>query len=99
MSIKEKLKEPGRNTNITGHEIMALERFAPDTRHMIIFDVLKWECPVGDKDKRVRIFLTDEGYKQALESEGCGEINIIRHAHIWKGDIFFDAPEHNHELY
>ena len=25
---------------MTGHDIMALERFAPDTRHMIVFDVL-----------------------------------------------------------
>ena len=25
---------------LTGHDIMALERFAPDTRHMIVLDVL-----------------------------------------------------------
>ena len=32
---------------MTGHDIMALERFDPDTRHMIVFDVLSHESPMG----------------------------------------------------
>ena len=32
---------------------------------MIVYEVLTWECPVGDKGERIRIFLTDEGYRQA----------------------------------
>lgn len=28
---------------LAGHDIMGLERFAPDTRHMIVFDVLSHE--------------------------------------------------------
>jgi len=59
---------PEYSKEITGQGIMDLQRFAEDTRHMIVFDVLEWECPVGDKGKRVRIFLTDEGYKKALEA-------------------------------
>jgi len=58
MSIKQQLHQPGRGKKITGQEIDALERFAEDTRHMIVFDVLTWDCPVGDKSERVRIFLT-----------------------------------------
>jgi len=43
MSIKEQLKAtPQRGKEITGHDLEALERFAEDTRHMIIFDVLTW---------------------------------------------------------
>ena len=99
MSIKTELQQSGRGKEITGHDIMALERFAEDTRHMIVFDVLTWDCPVGDKNKRVRIFLTDEGYKQALESEGRGEMKIVRHARVRRGDIFYSAPEHDHEIY
>jgi len=100
MSIKEQLQNtPERGNEITGHELMALERFAEDTRHMIVFDVLTWDCPVGDKGNRVRIFLTDAGYKQALESEGRGEMNIVRHARVRRGDIFYDAPERDHEQY
>ena len=99
MSIRNQLQQPGRRKEITRQDIMDLQRFAEDTRYMIIFDVLTWDCPVGDKGERVRIFLTDEGYKQALESEGRGEMKIIRRARVRKGDIFYEAPEHDHEEY
>ena len=101
MSIKEKLRQtaPESGKPSTGQELTALERFAEDTRHMIVFDVLTWDCPVGDKGQRVRIFLTDEGYKQALESEGRGEMKVVRHARVRKGDIFYDAPERDQERY
>ena len=29
---------------VGGHSILALERFMDETRHMIIFDVLSWNC-------------------------------------------------------
>ena len=100
MSIKEQLQNtPERGKKITDQELMALERFAEDTRHMIVFDVLTWDCPVGDKGERVRIFLTDEGYTKALESEGRGEMKIVRHARVRRGDISYDAPERDHETY
>jgi len=58
---------------LAGHDIMALERFAPDTRHMIVFDVLSHEFPVGFKGDKVRLFLTEAGYGKALEKGACGE--------------------------
>ena len=100
MSIKNQIQatpQPGKK--ITGADLMDLQRFAEDTRHMIIFDVLTWDCPVGDKGKRVRIFLTDEGYKQVLESKGRGEMKIVRHARVRRGDIFYDAPGRDFEQY
>jgi len=99
MSIRNQLQQPGRSKEITGQGIMDLQRFAEDTRHMIIIDVLTWDCPVGDKGERIRIFLTDEGYKQALESEGRGEMKIIRRARVRRGDISYEAPERDHEEY
>lgn len=42
---------------IGGHDILALERFMDDTRHMIIFDVLTWKSTVGDKGERLRLLL------------------------------------------
>ena len=44
---------------LEGHDIMALERFDPEVRHMIIFDVLSRESPIGDKGHRMRLFLTE----------------------------------------
>lgn len=100
MSIKDELRTaPERGKKITGQDEMALERFLEDTRHMIVFDVLTWDCPVGDKGERVRIFLTDEGYAKARESEGRGEMKIVRHARVRRGGIFYDAPERDQERY
>lgn len=78
---------------LEGHDIMALERFGEDTRHMIVFDVLSHSSPVGDKGERMRLFLTDAGYKKALESQSRGECKILRHAKVSKGDIFYDHPK------
>ena len=100
MSIKNQLHAaPERGKKITGQDEMALERFAEDTRHMIIFDVITWDCPVGDMGERVRIFLTDEGYSQALQSQERGEMKIVRHARVRRGDIVYAAPERDHEIY
>ena len=37
---------------LAGHDIMALERFAPDTRHMIVFDVLSHESPWAGRETK-----------------------------------------------
>jgi hypothetical protein len=50
-------------------------------------------------DRRIRVFLTDEGYGQALESQGRGEVRIVRHARVCKGGLHFDAPECDREEY
>ena len=42
---------------VGGHSILALERFMDETRHMIIFDVLSWKSPVGEKGERLRLSL------------------------------------------
>ena len=76
-----------------GHDIMALERFGEDTRHMIVFDVLSHSSPVGNKGERMRLFLTDAGYQKALESQSRGECKILKHAKVVKGDIFYDRPK------
>ena len=94
-SLRAGLQEAGRGKEITGHDLMDIARFCEDTRHMIVFDVITWECPGGDKGERVRIFLTDEGYQKALQSQKHGEMKIIRHARVKRGDLFFDAPEYD----
>ena len=64
MSIKNQLRQPGRGKQIDGHGLTAPERYAPDTRHMVILDVRKNYAghPPGGC---VRKFLTDEGYNEA----------------------------------
>ncbi len=53
---------------LKGHDIMALERFDPEVKHMIVFDVLSGDSPVGDKSDKMCLFLTDAGYQKFLNS-------------------------------
>lgn len=76
-----------------GHSYMDLNRFAEDTRHMIIFDVLTNDSPVGWKGERTRLFLTDAGYQKSLENEKNGHIKILSHARVVKGYLYYDHKE------
>lgn len=76
-----------------GHSYMDLNRFAEDTRHMIIFDVLTNDSPVGWKGERTRLFLTDAGYQKSLENQKNGHIKILSHARVVKGDLYYDHKE------
>ena len=55
--LMEEMRLKAGAQNYHGHEYMDLERFAEDTRHMIIFDVLTNDSPVGWKGERTRLFL------------------------------------------
>ena len=74
-------QEPGAQ-KLEGHDIMALERFDPEVAHMIVFDVLSRESSIGDKGHRMRLFLTEVGYKKALESQDKSFIRILNHAKV-----------------
>lgn len=75
---------------LAGHDIMALERFDPATRHMIVFDVLSHESPVGWKGEKMRLFLTETGYGKALENQDKGFIKIRNHAKVHSGHFRYD---------
>lgn len=67
-TIGEKIAEARQQSGaekLKGHDIMALERFDPEVKHMIVFDVLSYDSPVGDKGDKMRLFLTDAGYQNA----------------------------------
>lgn len=77
---------------IKGHGLMAVERFADDTRHMAEFDVLSRKSPLGERGDTLRLFLSDEGYARAQASEKRGDIKIRRHARVIEGHILPDKP-------
>lgn len=80
---------------LAGHDIMALERFALDTRHMVVLDVLSHESPVGNKGEKMRLFLTEQGYKKALENQDKGFIKIKNHAKVMAGNLRYDSKGHD----
>lgn len=80
--LMEEMRLKAGAQNYHGHEYMDLERFAEDTRHMIIFDVLTDDSPVGWKGERTRLFLTEAGYQKSLENQEKGHIKILSHPKI-----------------
>lgn len=78
---------------IGGHDIYSLHRFSEDVEHMVVVDVLDWECAVGGKGERVRVFLTADGYQAALDAVQGGHARIIKHAKVVNGYLYYDAPE------
>lgn len=78
---------------LSGHDIMALERFDPDTRHMIVFDVLSHDSPMGWKGEKMRLFLTEAGYGKALENQEKGYIRIRNHAKVHGGNLTYDRKD------
>ena len=55
-----------------------------------IFDVLTDESPVGWKGERNRLYLSDVGYQKALDNQKAGNIKIISHAAVAKGNLYYD---------
>ena len=78
---------------LKGHDIMALERFDPEVTHMIVFDVLSSEASIGDKGNRMRLFLTEAGYKKALKNQSNQHIHIRNHARIIAGNLKYDHTD------
>ncbi|MDO4274124.1 MAG: DUF5720 family protein [Eubacteriales bacterium] len=80
---------------LAGHDILDLMRFADDTRHMVVFDVLSDESPIGFKGEKTRVFLTANGYQRTLENQTRGYIKILNHAKVYQGHLFYDQMEHD----
>ena len=78
---------------LKGHDITELERFDPEVTHMIVFDVLSGEASIGDKGNRMRLFLTESGYKKALENQDKAFIQILNHAKVVQGHLQYDRPD------
>lgn len=76
-----------------GHTYFDLMRFDDNTSHMIIFDVLTHEAAVGDKGKRTRLYLSNQGYAKALEDQKAGNIKIVSHAAVAKGNLYYERRD------
>ena len=76
--------------NYKGHDYMDLNRFADDTRHMIIFDVVSDDSPWGSKGDRMRLYLNDAGHGKAEHLQKEGMIRIRSHAKVFAGHLYYD---------
>ena len=71
---------------IMGHDLLAVERFRDDTRHMAEFYILV-DCPLGQEGQYLRRFLSEEGYAQVLDAQRQGHVRIYKHTLIIEGHI------------
>ena len=69
---------------LKGHNILAVERFWDSTFWMIEFTVLR-PTAYGEPGDEMRLFLTEDGYQSALQSQQRREIKIKRYAHVIEG--------------
>ena len=72
--------------------ILAVERFWDDTRWMIEFSVLRPSTAYGSPGEEMRLFLTEDGYQAALQSQQRREIKIKRYARVIEGHILDFKP-------
>lgn len=91
--MMEEMRQKSGAREYSGQGYMDLNRFAEDTRHMVIFDVLKREAPIGKVGERTRLYLTEEGYRKALDNQEKGTIKIISHAHVSNGHLRYDRKD------
>lgn len=92
--LMEEMRQKAGAREYPGHDYMDLARFAETTRHMIIFDVLTHESPVGNKGERMRLFLSEPGYQKALENQQKGNVRIVSHAKVVCGNLHYDHKDH-----
>ena len=88
--------EPMRDISareLKGHNILAVERFQDSTRWMVEFMVRKPRTPYGSPGDEVRLFLTEDGYRQALDAQRSQQIKIKRYAHVVEGHILDFKPK------
>ena len=78
---------------LKGHNILAVERFQDETRWMVEFAVRKPRTPYGSPGDEVRLFLTEDGYQQALDAQRSQQIKIKRYAHVVEGHILDFKPK------
>ena len=77
---------------LKGHNILAVERFWDNTRCMIEFSVLRPSTAYGRPGDEMRLFLTEDGYQSALQSQQRREIKIKRYARVIEGHILDFKP-------
>ena len=75
------------------HDIMVLERFDTEVKHMIVFDVFSGDSPVGDKGDKMRLLLTDADYQKFLDSQERGEVRLKNHEKASGGHLHYDRRD------
>lgn len=91
--MMEEMRRQAGAKEYAGHSYMDLNRFAEDTRHMVIFDVLTEDSPVGWQGERTRAYLNEEGYRKMARYQEEGHVRIVSHASVRNGHLCYDRRD------
>lgn len=96
MSVMELLavsREMQGTDYVEGDRIMCKRRYERETAHMIEYLSLDEADSMEKKSRYRRKFMTEAGYRQALERQSQGKIQIIRHARLKRSALeYTSAP-------
>lgn len=90
----KQLQDKGIKTDVimSGQDLMHTARFATGITHMIICDI-KQNCSAGSQGERKRVFLNNDGYKNAVEMHNSGAVEILLHAQVRNGNLIYDKEQ------
>ena len=77
---------------LKGHNILAVECFWYNSRWMIECAGQRPSTAYGSPGDEMRLFLTEDGYRAALQSQQRREIKIKRYARVIEGHILDFKP-------
>ena len=90
--LMEEMRQKAGAQNYHGHDYMDLQRFAENTRHMIIFDVLTHDSPVAGKANEpacsCRILVMKKRWIVRQK-----QIKILSHAKVCQGNLHYDRTD------
>ena len=73
--------------SVEGQGLWDVKRFADGTRHMILYRQPVYDTPLGVWDRVMRRFVSETEYREALDAERRGDIQIVYHAAVIEGHI------------
>lgn len=74
---------------VKGDDILCEKRFAPDTRYMVEFLVLKKKEGFGEKGEYHRYFLTKEAYHELIDLQKQGVLRSQKQALVVEGTLHY----------
>ena len=77
---------------LKGQNLLAVEPLCDHSCLSIEFTVLR-PTAYGEPGDEMRLFLTEDGYQSALQSQQRREIKIKRYAHVIEGHILDFKPK------
>lgn len=83
--LSEEIRITNGAEEYLGHKYMDLLRFDTNTKHMIIYRVLRSEGTGYKRGDTILLYLSPAGYEKAIIDQDNLNIKIVSHAKVYNG--------------